>query len=67
VPAKRVRALDAVLSTSDLEDALALMRRHGSHLARSVDPDGRTTGILFLEDVLEVLVGDIRDESDRAR
>jgi CBS domain containing-hemolysin-like protein len=61
VPAKRVRALDSVLGTSDLEDALALMRRHGSHLARSVDHEGRTTGILFLEDILEVLVGEVED------
>ncbi len=64
VPAKRMRPLDAVLATSDLEDALASMRRHGSHLARSVDTEGRTGGIVFLEDILEVLVGEVQDATN---
>ena len=33
-----------------------------SHVA--VDHDGRTTGILFLEDVIEVLVGEIEDAAE---
>ncbi|MCU1423994.1 MAG: hypothetical protein JWM51_285, partial [Microbacteriaceae bacterium] len=50
-----------VLASSDLEDALAAMRRAGSHVARTLDADGNTTGVLFLEDIIEELVGKIED------
>jgi CBS domain containing-hemolysin-like protein len=41
---------------------MRLMRHHGHHLARVVDDaSGATTGLLFLEDVLEVLVGEVQD------
>ncbi|WP_460797620.1 hemolysin family protein, partial [Nocardioides pacificus] len=52
VPAKRIRRLVAVPRDAEIEDALARMRQHGAHVARSVDPDGSTLGVLFLEDVL---------------
>jgi CBS domain containing-hemolysin-like protein len=45
----------------EIEDALAAMQRTGSHLARVISPGRQTMGVLFLEDVLEVLVGEIRD------
>ena len=61
VPAKRIRRLTSVLASSDLEDALAAMRRAGSHVARTLDGDGSTTGVLFLEDIIEELVGKIED------
>jgi len=61
VPAKRVRRLTSVLASSDLEDALAAMRRAGSHVAKSLDDDGMTTGVLFLEDIIEELVGEVED------
>ena len=41
------------------------MRQHGSHLARSADEDGVTQGLLFLEDAIEVLVGEIHDGTGR--
>jgi CBS domain containing-hemolysin-like protein len=66
IPAKRIRRLPTVHYGSDLEDAVASMRRSGSHVARAVDHDGRTTGILFLEDVIEVLVGEIEDAAEPA-
>jgi CBS domain containing-hemolysin-like protein len=66
IPAKRIRALPTVHHGSDLEDAVASMRGSGSHVARAVDHDGRTTGILFLEDVIEVLVGEIEDAAEPA-
>ncbi|GAA3701284.1 hemolysin family protein [Microlunatus aurantiacus] len=59
--AKRVRRLAAVLRDTDLEDGLASMRRNGSHVARSVDRNGHATGILFLEDIIEELVGRVED------
>ena len=60
-PAKRIRRLASVFRDSDLEDGLASMRRNGSHVARSVARDGGVTGILFLEDIIEELVGQVDD------
>ena len=48
-----------------VDDVLLALQRARVHLALVVDPSGRTVGIVSLEDVLEELVGDIVDESDR--
>ena len=61
LPRRRIRFLRGVLATADLEDALAAMRNDGLQLVRSVDFEGRTTGVLFLEDVIEELVGEVED------
>ncbi len=65
VPLKRVRRLATVQSGDEVEDVLATMQRTGAHLARVVDPDGAVTGVVFLEDVLEELVGEVTDSSQR--
>jgi CBS domain containing-hemolysin-like protein len=67
VPGARVRPLISVRTDSDLEDALAAMRRTGAHLARAVDVDETTKGILFLEDIIEELVGEVQDATRRSR
>jgi CBS domain containing-hemolysin-like protein len=61
VPAKRIRRLASAFSGSELEDALATMRRTGAHVARVFDAAGNTTGVLFLEDIIEELVGEVQD------
>jgi CBS domain containing-hemolysin-like protein len=37
------------------------MQRTGAHLGRVVDAEGATIGPVALEDVLEELVGEVRD------
>ncbi|WP_258375217.1 hemolysin family protein [Curtobacterium sp. MCSS17_008] len=65
VPPKRIRQLISLYTDMDLEDALATMRAAGRHVARAFDADGRTVGVLFLEDILEELVGTVEDATRR--
>jgi CBS domain containing-hemolysin-like protein len=65
VPPKRIRQLISVFRDTELEDALAMMRRSGAHLARSFDESGATHGVLFLEDIIEELVGQVDDATRR--
>ena len=65
VPVKRVRKLATVQAADEVEEVLRTMQRTGSHLARVVDPEGRDIGVVFLEDVIEELVGEVTDASQR--
>lgn len=65
LPTKRLRNLISIPDTTDLEDALAKMRKAGAHIARSFSADGNIVGALFLEDIIEELVGEIEDATRR--
>ncbi len=58
---KWIRPFAAVHPRDALHDALETLQRRGSHMARVVDEDGTTLGVAALEDVIEELVGEIRD------
>ena len=48
---------------TEIEDALETMRQEGNHLSAVVDDAGATLGVVFLEDIIEVLVGEISDST----
>jgi len=58
---KWIRPFATVTPEDALHDALETLQRRGSHVARVVDQEGRTLGLVTLEDVIEELVGEIRD------
>jgi CBS domain containing-hemolysin-like protein len=60
-----IRPLPAVRETDRLRAVLGTMQRTGSHLARVEDGTGEVLGVVALEDVLEELVGEVRDEAQR--
>jgi len=61
IPMNRVRSMVNIMVDKPIEDALTVMQRIGVHMARVQNHAGKTVGVLFLEDVIEVLVGEIRD------
>jgi CBS domain containing-hemolysin-like protein len=51
-------------TTMRLNDALRSLRRSSAHMALVVDEHGGVEGLVTLEDLIEEIVGDIRDEHD---
>jgi CBS domain containing-hemolysin-like protein len=65
IPGNRVRQLPTVGPNDPLHIVLATMRARGAHMARVADADGTLSGVVALEDVLEELVGEIRDATQQ--
>lgn len=61
IEAKWLRSFASVRDGDVLHDALEILQRRGAHLARVIDADGAVLGLISMEDVLEELVGEIRD------
>lgn len=61
-----MRPTTFVPETKTLDSLLRDFQRGPSHLAIVVDEFGGTAGIITLEDVLEEIVGEIKDEHDAA-
>ena len=59
-----VRRMLVVRADLTLQELLLAMRRARVHVALVTEAGGSTAGLVSLEDVLEALVGDIRDEHD---
>ncbi|HEX2179984.1 MAG TPA: hemolysin family protein [Actinomycetota bacterium] len=59
-----VRDALVVPESLPLEKVLVQMRRERNHMAIVLDEFGSTAGILTLEDIIEELLGEIRDEYD---
>ncbi|MCM3924681.1 hemolysin family protein [Frankia sp. AiPs1] len=65
VATKWIRPLAHVGAEDSLRTALATMQQSGAHLARVTDAQGSLLGLVALEDILEELVGKIRDDAVR--
>jgi CBS domain containing-hemolysin-like protein len=61
IPVERLRDLPVVSGAAELEDGLAHIRAQGAHVARVTGTDGTVTGVLFLEDIVEELIGEVQD------
>jgi len=59
-----VRPVLTVPETVHVADLLTLMRQRQVHMAVLIDEYGGTAGIVTLEDILEEIIGDVRDEFD---
>ncbi|GAA3397817.1 hemolysin family protein [Streptomyces roseoviridis] len=65
VPQQVWRPMATLRAELPLDDALTVMRRAATHLAQVADASGRVLGLVALEDVLETLVGEVRDPAHR--
>lgn len=65
VPQHLWRPLPTLRAELPLDDALTVLRRAATHLAQVMDASGRVLGLVTMEDVLELLVGEVRDPAHR--
>lgn len=67
MPLGRVRSLLTVNHETPIEDVLQEMQATGVHLANVIDNSGNQFGVLFLEDIIEELVGEVQDATRKQR
>jgi len=67
IPFGSLRPLAGLDRSLEIEDALNRLRRSGDHIAIVIDDGGKIAGALFLEDIIEVLVGEVHDSTQRIR
>lgn len=59
-----VHDIPFVLELAPIQDVLVTMQREQVHMAIVIDEYGGTSGVITMEDILEEIVGEIRDEFD---
>lgn len=59
-----VKPVIRVIETIPIHDLLVKMQKERIHMAILIDEYGGTSGLVTVEDILEEIVGDIRDEFD---
>lgn len=62
-----IRAIHLVPETKPVSDLLRDMQRDGSHIVVVVDEYGNTAGLVTMEDLVEEILGEIRDEHEPGR
>lgn len=60
------RSIMAVPESKLVEELLRLMQKKGEHMVYVVDEYGQTAGLATMEDLVEEIVGEIRDEHEPA-
>ena len=65
VPPRLIRKLSSLKEQTSLGTALRKMQASGTHISQVTDKNGSILGVIYLEDVLEELVGEIYDGSNR--
>ena len=59
-----VRTIKLVPETKPVSDLMRQMQQENSHMVIVVDEYGSTAGLATMEDLLEVIIGEIRDEHE---
>ena len=62
-----MREVPLVPETKPVNDLLREMQQEGNHMAVVVDEYGNTAGLVTMEDMVEVIVGEIHDEHEPER
>lgn len=57
----QIRTLSNSRADEEIEDVLLDMQGKNTHMARVLDAEANTLGVIFLEDIVEELVGEIHD------